>query len=267
VTWEEFEAEIARRGGAKFWWRDDDAAAASPELRRALALSRTCAVPLALAVIPEAAEPALFGLLHERITLLQHGTDHRNRAAPGEKKTEYPAAEPIEAALGRVSDGFRRLKTFAAERLLPVLAPPWNRVRKDLLDSLPAVGIRGVTLYGPRMGALIPQVNTHVDIVAWRRGRRFIGEHEALRLAANTQIDHPEAGVPHLERAIRLLERGKASPADLGQTQFRLAQFLAEIPRERSRARALAEAARASFATVHADAQVAEVDAFVRGIE
>ena len=45
VTWEEFEAEIARRGGAKFWWRDDDAAAASPELRRALALSRTCAVP------------------------------------------------------------------------------------------------------------------------------------------------------------------------------------------------------------------------------
>jgi len=211
VTWEEFEAEIARRGGAKFWWRDDDAAAASPELRRALALSRTCAVPLALAVIPEAAEPALFGVLHERITLLQHGTDHRNRAAPGEKKTEYPEAEPIEAALGRVSDGFRRLKTFAAERLLPVLAPPWNRVRKDLLDSLPAVGIRGVTLYGPRMGALIPQVNTHVDIVAWRRGRRFIGEDEALRLAAKNLSDEPLGWLTHHavhdEHAWRFLER------------------------------------------------------------
>jgi hypothetical protein len=211
VTWQEFEAEIARRGGAKFWWRDDDAAAASPELRRALALSRACAVPLALAVIPEAAEPALFGLLHERVTLLQHGTDHRNRAAPGEKKTEYPAAEPIEAALGRVSDGFRRLKTFAAQRLFPVLAPPWNRVRKDLLDSLPAIGIRGVTLYGPRMTALIPQVNTHVDIVAWRRGRRFIGEDEALALAAKNLAEEPLGWLTHHavhdEDAWRFLER------------------------------------------------------------
>jgi septal ring factor EnvC (AmiA/AmiB activator) len=41
----------------------------------------------------------------------------------------------------------------------------------------------------------------------------------------------------------------------LGQTQFRLAQFLAEIPSERDRARATAEAARASFVAVHASAQ------------
>lgn len=211
MTWEEFEAEIARRGGARFWWRDDDATAASPELRRALSLSSSCEVPLALAVIPEAAEPPLFGLLHERVTVLQHGTDHRNRAAPGEKKTEYPAAEPIEAALARVADGFRRLKTLAGERLFPVLAPPWNRVRKDLLDSLPAIGIRGVTLYGPRIGALIPQVNTHVDIVAWRRGRRFIGEREALRLAAKNLSDEPLGWLTHHavhdEEAWRFLER------------------------------------------------------------
>ena len=211
MTWEEFEAEIARRGGAKFWWRDDDAAGDSRELRRALALSSLSEVPLALAVIPETAEPALFGLLHDRVTLLQHGTDHRNRAAPGEKKTEYPAAEPIEAALGRVSDGFKRLKTLAAERLFPVLAPPWNRVRKDLLDSLPAIGIRGVTLYGPRIGALIPQVNTHVDIVAWRRGRRFIGEAEALRLAAKNLSEEPLGWLTHHavhdEEAWRFLER------------------------------------------------------------
>jgi hypothetical protein len=211
VTWEEFEAEIGRRGGAKFWWRDDDAAAVSPQLRRALALSRSSGVPLALAVVPEAAEPGLFALLHDQVTVLQHGTDHRNRAAPGEKKTEYPAAEPIEAALGRVSDGFRRLKTFAAERLFPVLAPPWNRARKDLLASLPAIGIRGVTMYGPRTGALIPQVNTHVDIVAWRRGRRFIGESEALRLAAKNLSEEPLGWLTHHavhdEEAWRFLER------------------------------------------------------------
>ena len=70
---------------------------------------------------------------------------------------------------------------------MPVLAPPWNRVRKDLLAKLPAIGIRGVSMYGPR-AAVEPapglrQVNTHVDIVAWREGRRFIGEDEAIGLA------------------------------------------------------------------------------------
>jgi eukaryotic-like serine/threonine-protein kinase len=86
----------------------------------------------------------------------------------------------------------------------------------------------------------------------------------ALRLAANTQRERPAAGIPHLERAVRLLERGKASPVDVGQTQLRLAEFLAEIPSERDRAVATAEAARASFAAVHASAQLAEVDRFLR---
>jgi hypothetical protein len=85
--------------------------------------------------------------------VLQHGTDHRNRAAAGEKKTEYPASEPIEAALARICDGFGRLRAFAGGQFFPVLAPPWNRVRKDLLKKLPAIGIRGVSLYGPRASA------------------------------------------------------------------------------------------------------------------
>jgi eukaryotic-like serine/threonine-protein kinase len=85
-----------------------------------------------------------------------------------------------------------------------------------------------------------------------------------LRLAANTVRDNPTAGIPHLERAVRVLERGKPSPADLGQTQFRLAEFLAEIPAERAKARAMAEAARASFVAANATAQIAEVDGWLR---
>ena len=94
----------------------------------------------------------LFGLLHDGVTVLQHGTDHRNRAAPGEKKTEYPAAEPVEAALARVSDGSAGCARLPAA-VFPVLAPPWNRVRKDLLEKLPAIGIRGMSMYGPRASA------------------------------------------------------------------------------------------------------------------
>lgn len=192
MRWSEFEAELARRREAgrpvAFWWRDDDATEPSEALKRLLALSKTSRVALSLAVVPAAAQPELFALLHDRVTVLQHGTDHRNRAAPGEKKTEYPPHEPADAALSRISDGFRRLRGAADCKFLPVLAPPWNRLRQDLLAGLPKLGLRGISAYGARSSTEpapgLRQVNTHVDIVAWQRGRRFIGETEALALAA-----------------------------------------------------------------------------------
>lgn len=189
MTWGELEAEVRRRRDAgrpvEFWWRDDDASVPSAALERALNLSKKHGVPLALAVIPQQAGPDLFGLLHEQVTVLQHGTDHRNRAAAGEKKTEYPAAEPADAALQRISSGMARLRHLPA--FIPVLAPPWNRMRKDLLDKLPSLGIQGISAYGAQArreaAPGLRQVNTHVDIVAWRRGKRFVGEAEALTLA------------------------------------------------------------------------------------
>jgi len=191
VNWEEFEDELARRRKAgrpvQFWWRDDDAAAVRPSLKQLLSISKKSRTPLALAVIPEAAEPDLFSVLHDGVTVLQHGTDHRNRAAAGEKKTEYPAGEPVEAALARISDGLGRLRSLAGKRFLPVLAPPWNRVRREILKNLPAIGVRGVSAYGARASAEpvpgLRQVNTHVDIIAWQEGKRFIGETEALSKA------------------------------------------------------------------------------------
>lgn len=191
LNWKKFELELVRRRDAgrpvQFWWRDDDAAVVRPEAKRLLELASSSGVPVSLAVVPVSAEPELFQLLHDGVTVLQHGTDHRNRAAPGDKKTEYPAAEPVQAAVARVSDGLRRLRELAGGRFFPVLAPPWNRVRKDLLEKLPAIGIRGLSMYGARASAEpapgLRQVNTHVDIVAWRQGKRFIGEDEALRLA------------------------------------------------------------------------------------
>lgn len=202
MKWSEFEDELARRREAgrpvQFWWRDDDAAAVLPALKRLLALSTKNRIPLALAVVPDGAQAELFKLLHERTTVLQHGTDHRNRAAPAEKKTEYPAAEPIEAALARISDGLGTLRTFAGAKLEPVLVPPWNRLRKDLLKKLPAIGIRGISAYGARESAEpmpgLRQVNTHVDIVAWGEGKRFIGEDAALRLALKSLSNEEPVG-------------------------------------------------------------------------
>ena len=55
-------------------------------------LGSQSSVPLALAVVPLEAVPELFNGL--RTSVLMHGTDHRNRARPGEKKTEFAPSPP-----------------------------------------------------------------------------------------------------------------------------------------------------------------------------
>ena len=189
LSWAALEAEVRRRSDAgkpvEFWWRDDDATSPNPALDRLLDLSSTHIVPVALAVIPQDASRELFEALHDHVTVLQHGTDHRNRAAAGEKKTEYPAHESVQDALDRIRRGKDQLK--GAANFLPVLAPPWNRFRRDLLDKLPGLGFRGISAYGaqPRREAApgLAQVNTHVDIIAWRCGRRFAGEEQVIAQA------------------------------------------------------------------------------------
>jgi hypothetical protein len=171
----------------EFWWRDDDAAQRVPALRRLLELANAASVPLALAVIPEAVEPAFFDGLGGSVSVLQHGADHRNRAGEGERKTEFSDAEPVEAALVRLCHGRERLRALAGDRALEVLVPPWNRLTARLIPHLRGAGFSGLSRYGARCGieaaAGLRQVNTHVDIIAWHAGRGFVGEEAALAQA------------------------------------------------------------------------------------
>jgi len=189
MSWRELEEELARWRDAgrtaDFWWRDDDASMRSPPLVRLLKLSKASGVPLALAVIPLQATPELFKGLEAAV--LMHGTDHRNRAAAGEKKTEFAAAEPEAEAIGRLAAARQRFARQAGARFLPVLAPPWNRFKRSLAAGLASAGLHGLSGYGARSGAEaapgIKQVNTHVDIIDWHGTRGFTGEEAALRLA------------------------------------------------------------------------------------
>lgn len=188
MNWSALDAELARwrEAGrvADFWWRDDDAAAPSAPLARLLKLSAQSAVPLALAVVPLEAVPELFDGL--RASVLMHGTDHRNRARPGEKKTEFAADEAADAAIQRLSVARKKLAELAGAAFLPVLAPPWNRFKRSLAARLPEAGLRGLSGYGPRDGHVargVEQANTHVDIIDWHGTRGFVGEDVALQAA------------------------------------------------------------------------------------
>lgn len=191
MNWQALDEELARwrdaGRSADLWWRDDDATRPSPALARLLRLGKATAVPLALAVVPLGAVPELFAGLEARV--LMHGTDHRNRAAAGEKKTEFAAAERAHEALERLRCAYDELARLAGAQLVPALAPPWNRFKRELIGRLPACGLHGLSGYGPRAAAEpasgVSEVNTHVDVIDWHGTRGFVGEAAALRAAVN----------------------------------------------------------------------------------
>lgn len=175
---------------ATLWLRDDDACGDGPALGRLAALATRHAVPVALAVIPARAQASLAAVLRQApgFTVLQHGWAHANHAPTGERNAELGPHRPLTAMLAELGAGRERLATLAGSRFLPVLVPPWNRIAPALVARLPEVGLSGVSAFSARMSAVaapgVVACNTHVDIVAWREDRGFIGADEAARRLA-----------------------------------------------------------------------------------
>jgi hypothetical protein len=200
--WADLDRELDAWGAAgavaTLWWRDDDAVAATPALDRLLDIAMEAGAPLALAVIPALAEPALAERLRRapRIAVLQHGYAHLNHAPAGAKKAEFgpgraPAAAMAELAAGR--DRLAHLFDGGGTVVLPVLVPPWNRIAPAAVRALPGLGFAGLSVYRARAAAAaapgIAAVNVHADVIDWRGDRGFVGEAAALRLI----VDHLRA--------------------------------------------------------------------------
>lgn len=191
AAWREFRDEILRWQDSgrlvEFWWRDDDATRRTPALDRLLQLAASTGLPLALAVVPDGAQAALFEGVAPGVVAIQHGVDHRDRAVAGGKKSEFPVEESPDEAAQRLIRGRDQIVLATGARALPVLAPPWNRLNPGLIPQLAAAGFRGLSTYGARnTGEPAPglrQVNTHVDVINWKGGRCFAGEEYVLQRA------------------------------------------------------------------------------------
>ncbi len=187
--WAALSAELDRWAAAgrvaTFWWRDDDAVTATPALDTLLALAERRRVPLALAVIPDGAKPALPERLSRsaaEVSVLQHGFAHANQAPAGDKKAELGDHRAVDAVAIELAGGSDRLTELFGDRYMPVMVPPWNRIGPRLAAALPALGYRGLSTFGPRPSGRHAQVNTHIDIIDWHGSRGFAGE--ALCLGA-----------------------------------------------------------------------------------
>lgn len=178
----ELDRWVERGEVATLWWRDDDAVAASPALDALLALAESHDVPVALAVIPAALQRTLRPTPH--CTILQHGYAHRNHAPADAKSCELGGTRPASAVAADLASGRGLLAGAFGDAFLPVVVPPWNRIDAAVVAALPALGVTGLSTFGPRQAPLaapgVVQCNTHVDPVAWRAGRGFVGAPACL---------------------------------------------------------------------------------------
>ena len=174
------------------WWRDDDAVEPTPALERLMALSAGHGAPLHLAVIPKPATQRLADALQSAplSRVLPHGWQHRNHAPADQKKAEFGAHRPLTDMLDEIAAGWQRIRNMFGERAVPLFTPPWNRISAEVVASLPGVGLRAVSTFGPRKGqfsaAGVLQVNTHVDPIAWHEGGGLV---DTTRLDAQMASD------------------------------------------------------------------------------
>lgn len=152
-----------------FWLRDDDAVRPTPALERLLSLAARHAVPLTLAVIPEETDEELAGRLAAEpdVTVAVHGWSHRSYSTPPAKKQELGLDRPLATVLGELAAGFRKLNTLHGTRFQPMLVPPWNRIAPEIVEALPDLDFRLLSVFGREKPAALPLLNTHLDIMDW----------------------------------------------------------------------------------------------------
>ena len=186
-------------------------------------------------MIPAAAEKALSDALDDDdgVRVLQHGLAHVNHEPGGQPKSELGHARPPRDVANDLRAGRERLLALFGELALPVLAPPWNRIDPAIIDLLPELGFRGVSTFRRRQREKaapgVVHINTHFDIIDWRKSRAFCGEASALAAA----VDHlaaRRAGVADAEEPTGLLTHHRMHDAACSAFLSQFAETLSGHP-------------------------------------
>ncbi|MEM8685729.1 MAG: polysaccharide deacetylase [Pseudomonadota bacterium] len=185
ATWRDLQAALDRQAGpVQFWLRDDDAVRDTPPLRRLADWAAHQETEVLIALVPSLADDTLQAAMASlpQFSGAVHGWAHKNHAPQTEKKQELGAHRALDEICAELKSALRLTEEIAANRALPVLVPPWNRVSADVVRALPALGFSGLSTFadahaqgGPERLAVR---NSHIDIIDWRgtRGGRPHGE-------------------------------------------------------------------------------------------
>lgn len=166
------------------WWRDDDAVSTTPELAQLIALSEAVGVPVHLAVIPKMADAGLAARVADSGCLIPvvHGWAHENHAPKPDKKAEFGAGRSD--VTDEIQGAMNRLQSLFGDRLKPMFVPPWNRIAPQHYPALIKAGFTTLSTFMPRMvpdaATGLQQINTHLDPIAWRKGKSLIAPEQLV---------------------------------------------------------------------------------------
>ena len=190
--WRALEEELDawRYSGRKavMWWRDDDAVQQTASIDHLFAMGSHFAIPIALAVIPAKVDRSLASVVQGRdVTIFQHGWDHKNHALPAAYKAELAVGRAAEEVREQLWNGWSRLVSLFADRLLPVLVPPFNQLDPNLAQVIRAA-YQFVSLHSDFNDVRITSVNVHCDIMDWRMDDAVSEDTVALQLATALRL-------------------------------------------------------------------------------
>ena len=194
-AWHRLERELGRLAAAgrqaDLWCRDDDACRDSPALARLLAIADAAHVPVALAAIPALIEPSLVDAV--ATARWSRWSSTGTRIAIMRRPARATGSWVATGRWRRPSPNWRRA-VAGSNAVRPALRPgagaavESHRPGRDRA-TCPSRISRTVDVRprgrrrNPAPGLV--QCNTHVDLIAWRRDRAFIGVDAALdRLVA-----------------------------------------------------------------------------------
>lgn len=128
----------------RLFFRDDDAGWASDRLFPFLDTFAASAMPVDLAVIPDALDEELAAQLSARkrqtpnlIGLHQHGFSHANHELPGQRKCEFGLSRTKTQQKSDIQQGREILnERFDADVVDPIFTPPWNRCTEATMECL-----------------------------------------------------------------------------------------------------------------------------------
>ena len=185
-------------GPRTVFFRDDDAGWGDERLWELLDLFDRRSLPVDLAVIPAALNPALTAELTVRahaggVHLHQHGFAHVNHEPTG-RKCEFGPARSYEDQAADIARGAAILGDAFAELVEPVFTPPWNRCTAVTADVLADTGFAVLSRDStatPLPDARILEVPITVDWFGSRKGVRWTPYELADRLASAVRTGGP----------------------------------------------------------------------------
>ena len=212
------------------FFRDDDVGWGDAQLYQLLDLLARQDLPIDLAAIPVALNPALarellnrMAACPEKIRVHQHGYSHANHESQG-RKCEFGPSRNKAAQKNDIQAGKQRLEKLLEGRVDPIFTPPWNRCTFETGECLVELGIQ---ILSRESGAAplgvegLAEMPVGIDWFAHRKKVRLLPAEWAEQLASKLMqsgaigimFHHAIMGPAEMDAASELLSTLASHPS------------------------------------------------------